>query len=153
MAEIGAGVFIYFMEEQFITYVHMAWNFLDQITINLVQSQLHCCGFLNYTEYVVNEQLNISLSCYSNVTVSTTLYDIGCYDKFVDMILDNVTTSAIIGGSLVLFEIVGILFTCYLMKAIEKENNTEPKPNRRRRRSTDSIQDNSRGRREKAWDI
>ncbi|XP_070555911.1 tetraspanin-7-like [Ptychodera flava] len=123
MGEIGIALFLYFMEAQFLSYVKIGWKYLDQETKDLVQDQLMCCGFQNYTEY---ETPNITQSCYQNATDPTSLYDTGCYDMFVKFLIDNLTYSASIGGTLVFLEIVGILLSCYAMKAFEKDSKVGP---------------------------
>ncbi|XP_060528213.1 CD63 antigen-like [Cylas formicarius] len=105
-------------------------------TWDAVQSQLKCCGVMNYTDWVNSNSTNkkIPISCCSIPTGSTdifkcqnnspNLYKEGCLEKFGDYIRDNTSSIEIVGITLALIQLLGIILSCYLSRQIRNDYET-----------------------------
>ncbi|KAF7273192.1 23 kDa integral membrane protein-like [Rhynchophorus ferrugineus] len=100
-------------------------------TWDLVQTQFHCCGTFNYTDWQ-NSSLPISCchipsgtkSNFSCSTDSVSLYKNGCLEKFGYFVSRNISKVEIVGITLALIQLLGILLSCYLAKQIRSDYET-----------------------------
>jgi len=107
---------------------------------NAMQTELHCCGTHNYTDWKVNNMTHIPDSCCIDGTVNCTtthglitwnttrpdamkyIYVDGCWGKLVN----EVTLGAIgiIGIVLAAVELLGVIFACLMARSIRHSYET-----------------------------
>uniref|UniRef100_UPI00358E064B tetraspanin-3-like n=1 Tax=Myxine glutinosa TaxID=7769 RepID=UPI00358E064B len=148
--EVVAGVLAYAYRGQVNSKVSMmiddvfqAYNGSDANTVSravdMVQSQLHCCGIRNYTDWRWEPWYNHSGSapsscCAHNVSICNgsleepmLLYHQGCQIKIVGTLMDALTLilwSAVAFGC---FQLLAMIFTCLAMdRRIGDPNGFEP---------------------------
>lgn len=104
-------------------------------TWDVVQSQMHCCGINNYTDWLVGDNKSLPLSCCQipagtrgnfscTPNVTDTLYREGCLEMFGDYIRDNTSSIEIVGITLAIVQLLGIILSCYLAKQIRSDYET-----------------------------
>lgn len=111
-------------------------NKVDHITKlwDDIQTQFHCCGVHNYTDWlnVTNNQLPMSCcgpqhgllgnsSCNSN---TITLYQKGCVEQFGNFVEENAVTIGSVGLGLAFVQFLGIIFSCHLSRQIKRNYET-----------------------------
>ncbi|XP_066247970.1 CD63 antigen-like [Euwallacea similis] len=110
------------------------------LTWDTIQSQMHCCGITNYTDWFNINSTNASsnaflpiscckipfgtmntFTCNSN---TTDLYKEGCLFAFGDYIRHNISKIEISGLTLAVIQLLGIILSCYLSKQIRSDYET-----------------------------
>lgn len=121
---------------------------ISTTAIDAMQTTLKCCGNHGISDWKTNAHINNTVdltvwnlpnsccspdrlaesTCDSNIA-KTSLYDVGCKDKFSSFIEEN---SKWLVGSVVtiaLLEVLGIIFSCLLIKRIRQTSAYEPQFN------------------------
>ncbi|XP_072927163.1 CD63 antigen isoform X2 [Hemitrygon akajei] len=90
------------------------------------QEQFHCCGSVNYSDWF--PQLNntvpdscckhVSKDCGKNVDAAN-IYRQGCVQLINDWLKNNIVIVAGVALGIALFQLLGIIFACVLMKGIK----------------------------------
>uniref|UniRef100_T1IN95 Tetraspanin n=1 Tax=Strigamia maritima TaxID=126957 RepID=T1IN95_STRMM len=99
--------------------------------IDMLQSQLKCCGIDTYTDWErtrwSNHTKSVPESCCEARKCHHTpriheedIYTHGCYDKVVDFINGNMGTIGAAGLGIAFFQLVGVFLSCCLAKHINK---------------------------------
>ena len=97
-------------------------NFFVNADWDKVQEEFKCCGVVNATDWT-NAGQTIPSSCFTgteNCTESTA-YKVGCYTELKDFVKDKIVVIGGIGLGFAFIQIIGILFTCCLGRAVKKE--------------------------------
>ncbi|XP_066145971.1 CD63 antigen-like [Euwallacea fornicatus] len=110
------------------------------LTWDTIQSQMHCCGITNYTDWFnvtltaapSNESLPISccdipsgaMNTFTCNVTSLSLHYKGCLSVFGDYIRHNTSKIEIAGLTLAVVQLLGIILSCYLAKQIRSDYET-----------------------------
>uniref|UniRef100_A0A8C2SX70 CD63 molecule n=1 Tax=Coturnix japonica TaxID=93934 RepID=A0A8C2SX70_COTJA len=97
--------------------------------INTLSLQFHCCGANNYTDWSSLERFRVNDTvprscCRVNTTncnvhpTADTIYIEGCQKGIEVWMKKNILIVAAVALGIAFFEILGIIFTCCLMKGI-----------------------------------
>ncbi|CAG9760974.1 unnamed protein product [Ceutorhynchus assimilis] len=112
-------------------------------TWDAVQSQMHCCGINNYTDWYnislrasadIQNKTTLPLSCcaipsgtmgdFNCNATQPALYHVGCLELFGDYIRDSTSSIEIAGLTLAFIQLLGIVLSCYLAKQIRSDYET-----------------------------
>ncbi|XP_050304861.1 23 kDa integral membrane protein-like [Anthonomus grandis grandis] len=104
-------------------------------TWDAVQSQLHCCGITNSTDWFNNSTYanhTLPLSCcqipsgtVDHFTCNVqNAYPEGCLMVFGDYVRGNIGSIEVAGLTLAAVQLLGIIFSCYLAKQIRSDYET-----------------------------
>ncbi|XP_038642426.1 CD63 antigen [Scyliorhinus canicula] len=91
--------------------------------IDNLQKQFHCCGSAHYTDWFPPRQVPDSCckvpatNCGRNVT-ATNIYQEGCVNVINTWLKNNIVIVAGVALGIALFQLLGIIFACVLMKGI-----------------------------------
>ncbi|XP_078057188.1 CD63 antigen [Mustelus asterias] len=91
--------------------------------IDNLQQQFHCCGSARYTDWFPPNRVPDScckvpvLHCGRNVTASN-IYQEGCVSLINTWLQNNIVIVAGVALGIALFQLLGIIFACVLMKGI-----------------------------------
>jgi len=109
-------------------------------TMTTVQQKLECCGSKDYNDWAImnkNFETNqVPTSCCKSAICGEVINGIvqiennntnyiyvnGCYTQVVDFITENTTAVLICGYGLAVFQLIGLVFSCCLIKAISAAN-------------------------------
>ncbi|XP_067832797.1 CD63 antigen [Heptranchias perlo] len=93
--------------------------------IDSLQEQFHCCGRSRYSDWYSLFNNSVPDSCCKNVTrgcgrnaAPTTIYQEGCVDVINKWLKNNIIIVAGVALGIALFQLLGIIFACVLMKGI-----------------------------------
>ncbi|XP_033100719.1 uncharacterized protein LOC117104144 [Anneissia japonica] len=100
LLEIAVSIYILVMDEEEI--LLKVWEKMDDVSRDLVHSQLKCCGFNSTSEYE-----EIPPSCTDTDTGQQ--YNISCYTRLWDLIDDNLIASIASVATVFLVQIVAIV--------------------------------------------
>ena len=108
-----------------------------------LQSSLHCCGVMNYTDWAQNPIMNATSSvpdscCKTthtkgcgigelNATNTDDIYTNGCLESIFDIIADNITYVAIGAACVVAIQFIIICVACCLANTMKKQSKYEQK--------------------------
>ncbi|XP_071953753.1 CD63 antigen-like [Antedon mediterranea] len=110
--QLAVGIYIAVMNEEKV--LLEVWKKMDEVSIDVVQSQMNCCGFNSTSEYSPG---SVPDSCID--PDSEQLYDVSCYTRLWDLINDNLLTSSIAVSVVFLIEVFAILFAGRNVKHIK----------------------------------
>uniref|UniRef100_UPI00398F8BE4 CD63 antigen n=1 Tax=Pristiophorus japonicus TaxID=55135 RepID=UPI00398F8BE4 len=101
--------------------------------IDSLQKQFHCCGSSQYTDWF-SEMSNHSVpdSCCKKIipgcgkiTTAANIYQEGCVNVINAWLKNNIVIVAGVALGIALFQLLGIIFACVLMKGIRIRSNYE----------------------------
>jgi len=136
IAEVSVGVYVTVVKllgDGMIVTITL-WNKIDEPTRNTLQERFDCCGFQNIT---VETNGTIPCSCFKNQTScdSTTTpadeddyYQIGCYDRIMQWIENNLYTLIVIASLVLFFELCQVVVASLLIQAVGR---MKTRPSRR----------------------
>ncbi|XP_051865509.1 CD63 antigen [Pristis pectinata] len=94
--------------------------------IDKLQEQFDCCGSASYRDWFPQLNNNVPDSCCKHVspgcgknTSSTNIYHRGCVQLINDWLKNNIVIVAGVALGIALFQLIGIIFACVLMKGIK----------------------------------
>jgi len=103
------------------------------LTWDTIQSQMKCCGIDTSKDWQNNKNITgLPLSCckippgtFNNFTCTDTkAYKEGCLEMFGDYIRENTSSIEIVGLTLAIIQLLGIVLSCYLAKQIRSDYET-----------------------------
>ncbi|XP_065655591.1 23 kDa integral membrane protein [Hydra vulgaris] len=95
--------------------------------LDWAQQKFECCGTKGPSDYKglkTNATCGIGKgvkTCHQNKDCANKLYNEGCQNKFEKFIKKNLIVVGVIALSIAFIQLLGIVFACYLMKAIKGE--------------------------------
>lgn len=109
-------------------------------TWDAIQFDLKCCGveyFADWKETKFGKDGNVPDSCckestlncghgilnLNNQTAATTIYTEGCFAKFESVVLSNVGPVAGIGVGVAVFQVLGVIVSCFLAANMRRKDN------------------------------
>lgn len=127
--EIAAGIAAYVYRNQVQTVVedYMTKTISNpNIDVwNAIQKDLKCCGINNASDWTMNSKPIPQSCCVENqacnTTISGDIYTKGCLSTFTDWVKGHVAIVGGVGIGFAFIQLVGILFSCCLARAIKKE--------------------------------
>ncbi|XP_015917774.1 tetraspanin-9 isoform X1 [Parasteatoda tepidariorum] len=147
-AEIGGIVAFNILDLKMTDVFENGWKEVNENTKNIIQDQLHCCGFLGPEDFTVNTE-PIHESCYTKITpgnsTSTTtevrklnrfsppnqvtskvrtLNRIGCKERLLEWFYMNKYTWIGSLGGILLFQVASVLFAVYLINQLGRSRRS-----------------------------
>lgn len=123
-AQIGGIVAFNILNLKMTDILENGWKEVNENTKNIVQDQLHCCGFLGPEDFTVNTD-PIHESCYTkltpgaaNSTITTEvrkLNRVGCKEKLLEWFYTNKYIWISTFGGVLLSQVASVLFAVYLI--------------------------------------
>ena len=85
-----------------------------------VQQEFKCCGIENATDWKTIPSSCCASTTTGNCTVNNA-YKMGCYTELKDFVKDKIGVIGFVGLGFAFIQIIGILFSCCLGRAVKKE--------------------------------
>ncbi|XP_067880769.1 CD63 antigen [Heterodontus francisci] len=134
LVEIAAAIAGYIFKDQIRSVFEKSFNetmsnynqSANAVNINNLQKQFHCCGskqFSDWFEQFTTQRVPDSCcrkpvpGCGRNTTIAN-IYHEGCVNVINDWLKDNIVIVAGVALGIALFQLLGIIFACVLMKGI-----------------------------------
>lgn len=128
-AEVGGIVAFNILNLKMTDILENGWKEVNDNTRNIVQDQLHCCGFLGPEDFTVNTD-PIHESCYTNLATSNSttevrkLNRVGCKERLLEWFYTNKYIWISTLGGVLLFQVASVLFAVYLINQLSRSRRS-----------------------------
>ncbi|KAF8796959.1 Tetraspanin-9 like protein [Argiope bruennichi] len=133
-AEVGGIVAFNILNLKMTDVLENGWKEVNENAKNIIQDQLHCCGFQGPEDFTANTE-PIHESCYTkltpgNSTTSTALSEVrklnrvGCKEKLLEWLYINKYYWIGSLGGLLLFQVINVLFAVYLINQLGRSRRS-----------------------------